>query len=155
MVENLNISTNDVISVKAGRGIIILVKFYVLCMHFKSANSIENSYWCQESSWFLWWIDGPSVYFFAPYFHQVCPKFCLWINFTIFILIVMDEAATTAQGGLFSPHTTDVTSKSQIFMKFEAKIMDIVLCNPKLTISSEIIMGSLGMVSRSCFMTKW
>jgi hypothetical protein len=26
-------------------------------------------------------------------------------------------------------------------MKFEAKIMDIVLCNPKLTISSEIIMG--------------
>lgn len=48
---------------------------------------------------------------------------------------------TTAQGGLFSPHPTDVTSKSPMFMKFEAKIMDIVLCNPKLTISPEI-MGS-------------
>jgi hypothetical protein len=54
----------------------------------------------------------------------------------------MDEVAAIAQGGLFSPHTVDVTSKSPpMFMKFEAKIMDIVLCNPKLTISSEIIMG--------------
>jgi hypothetical protein len=35
----------------------------------------------------------------------------------------MDEVATTAQGGLFSPHTMDVTSKSPMFMKFEAKIL--------------------------------
>jgi hypothetical protein len=43
----------------------------------------------------------------------------------------MDEVATTAQGGLFSPHTMDVTSKSLMFMKFEAKFMDIVL-QPKI-----------------------
>jgi hypothetical protein len=56
------------------------------------------------------------------------------------------RVATTAQGGLLSPHTMDVTSKSSMFMKFEAKIMDIVMCgDPKLTISSEI-MGGLGMV---------
>jgi hypothetical protein len=44
----------------------------------------------------------------------------------------MDEVATTTQGGLFSPHTMDVTSKGPIFMKFEAKIMDIVLLQPKI-----------------------
>jgi len=92
-------------------------------MHFKSANSIEKLILMPR----IKLICGGSMdlvcNFAARYFHQVCPKFCLLIDFTIFKLIVMDEVATTAQGGLFSPHTMDVTSKSRMFMKFEAKIL--------------------------------